>query len=70
MGSAKSGPNAAGLEKFLAHGQAHMRQMGKYIYSENARGMCKAGSAIQQHQSIAFHCHFTHTYAVSILSHT
>ena len=29
MGSAKSGPSAAWFDKFLAHGQAHMRQMGK-----------------------------------------
>ena len=30
MGSAKSGPSAAWFDKFLAHGQAHMGQMGKY----------------------------------------
>ena len=29
MGSAKSGPTAAWFDKFLAHGQAHMGQMGK-----------------------------------------
>ena len=29
MGSAKYGPSAAWFDKFLAHGQAHMRQMGK-----------------------------------------
>ena len=29
MGSAKSGPSAAWFDKFLAHGQAHMGQMGK-----------------------------------------
>ena len=30
----------------------------------------EAGSAIQQHQSSAFHCHFAHTRAFSLLSHT
>ena len=29
MGSAKSGPSAAWFDKFLAHGQAHVGQMGK-----------------------------------------
>ena len=29
MGSAKSGPSAAWFDKFLAHGQTHMGQMGK-----------------------------------------
>ena len=29
MGSAKSGQSAAWFDKFLAHGQAHVRQMGK-----------------------------------------
>ena len=29
MGSAKSGPSAAWFDQFLAHGQAHMGQMGK-----------------------------------------
>ena len=29
MGSTKSGPSAASFDKFLAHGQAHMGQMGK-----------------------------------------
>ena len=29
VGSAKSGPSAAWFDKFLAHGQAHMGQMGK-----------------------------------------
>ena len=29
MGSAKSGPSAASFDKFLAHGQAYMGQMGK-----------------------------------------
>ena len=29
MGSAKSGPSAAWFDKFLAHEQAHMGQMGK-----------------------------------------
>ena len=29
MGSAKSGPSAAWFDKFFAHGQAHMPQMGK-----------------------------------------
>ena len=29
MGSAKSGPSAARFDKFLAHGQAYMGQMGK-----------------------------------------
>ena len=29
MGSTKSGPSAAWFDKFLAHGQAHMGQMGK-----------------------------------------
>ena len=30
----------------------------------------EAGSAIQKHQSSAFHCHFAHTHAFSLLSHT
>ena len=29
MGSAKSGPSAAWFDKFLAHGQTHIAQMGK-----------------------------------------
>ena len=29
MGSTKSGPSAAWFDKFLAHGQAHVGQMGK-----------------------------------------
>ena len=29
MGSAKSDPSAASFDKFLAQGQAHMKQMGK-----------------------------------------
>ena len=29
MRSAKYGPSAAWFDKFLAHGQAHMGQMGK-----------------------------------------
>ena len=29
MGSTKSGPSAAWFDKFLAHGQTHMDQMGK-----------------------------------------
>ena len=29
MGSAKSGPSATWFDKYLAHGQAHMVQMGK-----------------------------------------
>ena len=29
MGSAKSGPSATWFVKYLAHGQAHMVQMGK-----------------------------------------
>ena len=29
MGSAKSGPSAAWFDKFLAHAQTHMGQMGK-----------------------------------------
>ena len=60
MGSAKSGPSAAWLEKFLAHGQAHMRQMGKYIYSENARACAKLG--VQS--SNTSRLHFT------VISHT
>ena len=32
MGSAKSGPNTAWSDKFLAHGQAHM---GKPIWANN-----------------------------------
>ena len=32
MGSAKSGPSAAWFDKFFAHGQAHMGQMGKYLW--------------------------------------
>ena len=31
MGSAKSGPSAAWFDKFLAHGQTHMGQMGKWL---------------------------------------
>ena len=29
MGSAKSDPSAAWFDKFMAHGQAHVGQMGK-----------------------------------------
>ena len=31
MGSAKSGPSAAWFDKFMAHGQTHIGQMGKQL---------------------------------------
>ena len=39
MGSAKSGPSAAWFDKFLAHGQAHMGQMGKWLWQCTTRGL-------------------------------
>ena len=38
MGSAKSGPSAAWFDKFLAHGQAHMGQMGKWLWQFTTTG--------------------------------
>ena len=39
MGSAKSGPSAAWFDKFLAHGQAHMGQMGKWPWRCTTTGL-------------------------------
>ena len=39
MGSAKSCPSAAWFDKFLAHGQAHMGQMGKWPWQCTATGL-------------------------------
>ena len=39
MGSAKSGPSAAWFDKFLAHGQAHMGQMGKWAWQCTTTGL-------------------------------
>ena len=39
MGSAKSGPSAAWFDKFLAHGQAHMGQMGKLPWQCTTTGL-------------------------------
>ena len=39
MGSAMSGPSAAWFEKFLAHGQAHMGQMGKWPWQCTTTGL-------------------------------
>ena len=38
-GSAKSGPSAAWFDKFLAHGQAHMGQMGKWPWQRTPTGL-------------------------------
>ena len=42
MGSAKSGPSAAWFDKFLAHGQAHMGQMGKQLWRCTTTGLDKS----------------------------
>ena len=39
MGSTKSGPSAASFDKFLAHGQAHMGQMGKWPWQCTTTGL-------------------------------
>ena len=39
MCSAKSGPSAAWFDKFLAHGQAHMGQMGKWPWRCTSTGL-------------------------------
>ena len=39
MGSAKSVPSAAWFDKFLAHGQAHMGQMGKWPWQCTNAGL-------------------------------
>ena len=39
IGSAKSGLSAAWFDKFLAHGQAHMGQMGKWPWQCTTRGL-------------------------------
>ena len=39
MVSAKSGPSAAWFDKFLAHGQAHMGQMGKWLWQCTPTGL-------------------------------
>ena len=42
MGSVKSGPTAPWFDKFLAHGQAHMGQMGKYLWRCMTTGLDKS----------------------------
>ena len=42
MGSAKSGPIAAWFAKFWAHGQAHMGQMGKWLWRCTTTGQDKS----------------------------
>ena len=42
MGSAKSGSSAAWFDNFLAHGQAHMRQMGKWLWRCTITGLEKS----------------------------
>ena len=42
LGSAKSGPSAAWFDKCLAHGQAHMGQMGKQLWHCTATGLDKS----------------------------
>ena len=39
MGSAKSGPSAAWFDKFLADGQTHMGQMGKWAWQCTTTGL-------------------------------
>ena len=39
IGSAKSGPSAAWFDKFLAHGQAHVGQMGKWPWRCTTTGL-------------------------------
>ena len=39
MGSTKSGPSADGFDKFLAHGQARMGQMGKWPWKCTTTGL-------------------------------
>ena len=39
MGSTKSGPSAAWFDKFLAHGQAHMGQMGVWAWQCTTTGL-------------------------------
>ena len=42
MGSAKNGLSAAWFDKFLAHGQAHMGQMGKRPWQYTTTGLDKS----------------------------
>ena len=42
MSSTKSGPSAAWLDKFLAHGQAHIGQVGKYLWSVTTTSLGKS----------------------------
>ena len=42
MGSAKSDPSAASFDKFLAQGQAHMGQMGKWLWRCTTTGLDKS----------------------------
>ena len=42
MGSAKSGSSAAWFDNFSAHGQAHMRQMGKWLWRCTITGLEKS----------------------------
>ena len=42
IGSAKSGPSAASFDKFLAHGQAHMGQLGKWLWCCTTTGLDKS----------------------------
>ena len=42
MGSTKSGPSAAWFDEFLAHGQTHMGQMGKWLWQCTTAGLEKS----------------------------
>ena len=59
MGSTMSGPSAASFDKFLAHGQAHMGQMGNNYDSAQLQVQTspwnfKWGQSIQRFQRYAF----------------
>ena len=41
MGSAKSGPSAAWFDKFVANEQAHMGQMGKWLWRGTTAGLAR-----------------------------
>ena len=60
MGSAKSGLSAAWFDKFFAHGQAHMGQMGKWPKHCRTADLYKSmklqmGKSIHRFQRYAFH---------------
>ena len=42
MGSATSGPSAVWFDKFLAHDQAHVGQMGKQLWRCKTTGLDKS----------------------------